>query len=70
MLSVVANSAVKGRALLAGQNFSAGDVLLEEYPILLVVDQTAKDQACARCLRLLDATGTCVRLTLVHASLI
>eukprot|EP00884_Botryococcus_braunii_P017340 jgi/Botrbrau1/428/Bobra.110_2s0078.1 len=58
MVSVVATTAVKGRARIAGQNFTAGDVILEEYPILLVVDQNAKDYTCARCLRLLELQGS------------
>jgi hypothetical protein len=57
MLRIGADDATKGRALYAAQNFSAGEVVLEEYPLLLCVDQEAKGLACARCLRLLSLTG-------------
>lgn len=50
----VSTSAAKGRALVAARDVVAGEVVVDELPILLSVYDDAKDLACARCLRALN----------------
>jgi SET and MYND domain-containing protein len=53
----VSTSAAKGRALVAARDVVAGEVVVDELPILLSVYDDAKGLACARCLRALNGGG-------------